>query len=108
LSLPAYTTRFYQGHAVSSDLFTVPPGFIWVVSTFITFFPGGVVDGAAQVVNTANDATIFDINGVTTILGQWQVESGVRCVCEPGEVYLVTGLGSPDITICGYALSELG
>lgn len=108
MAFPTYTARFYQEHAVSSDYFTVPANIIWVVTTFIAFHPGGVVDGAAQVIRVANLATVLSITGVTSLLGSWNLESGIRLVCEPGEEYQVTGLGSPDITICGYALSYIG
>lgn len=106
MSLPVYSTRFYQGHAVDHDTFVVPDGFVWVITTVIVFIPGDVLAGGAQVVRHDNLATIFWVGGITTVLGSWQLESGLRCVCEAGETYDVSGEGAPDVTISGYSLSQ--
>lgn len=105
MSLPVYTVVMYEKHALSSDSFTVPEGFSWVATTFSVFYPGGEIAPGVQLVDSVTSGTVFWDSAQSSTVGVWRPFTPGRLVLQSGREYLVSGLGSPDLLICGYQLS---
>jgi hypothetical protein len=100
-----YSQQLAKGHAVVSGTLEVPAGFIWVIRTITVFYPedGG---GLSQLVGNTSLVTIFhDTAGPVVVGGQWRYWAYLNIVLPPVETYQLSGSGSPDITLNGYALT---
>lgn len=104
MSYPVYTRQMYSAHAVDTDSFVVPDGYVWVATSVFVFFPGGEVAPGFQLVDHETNVTYLWGLQAISALGSSIVDGGYRLPWLEGTQIDVSGSGSPDITIAGYEL----
>lgn len=105
MSAPVYTDELYGVHALDTDSFMVPAGVRWVATSVFLFYPGGSISSSFQLVNPATLVTRFFDAAGPDVIGQFRIFSGFRLVLLEGQTFDVSGLNSPDVSICGYVLT---
>ena len=110
MPLPVYSQQLVELHALGSvDVPTpVPAGVVWVVKCIKVFYPDGLIGGLAQLVDATTLTTLFwDTAGPNpeTPTGNFRFWNQMHIVMSHGVDYEMSGSGSPDVTLNGYALT---
>jgi hypothetical protein len=99
-----YSTQLVKAHALESGTIAVPLGQVWVVRTITVFYPtfsGGNVQLAGQ----TSAVTFFsDYAPPGELTAIWRYWTYLHLVLPNNEDYTLSGAGSPDVSLNGYAL----